>query len=117
MTRRIFEFYKNKDGEWYLNLPQWKGDPADLQMIEGADKWLDLISDHAGNTKLILSDTIFEAAETLTLLRIREENLGGGGIYYLESYQNKKVGLKIWLCEVTRFVFNQIPQKVYFSVT
>ncbi len=117
MTKRIFEFYKNKDGEWYLNLPQWKGDPADLQMVEGADKWLDLVSNHAESIKIILSDTSFEAAEILTLLRMREDNLGRGGIYYLESYQSQKIGLKIWLCEVTRFVFNQIPQKVYFRVT
>lgn len=115
MVKRDFEFYKNKKGEWYLNLPEWNGDPEDLQMVEGADKWLDLVSNNSSTVKLTLSDQQFDSAEVLTLLRIREENLGGGGIYFLESYHDKEVGLKLWLCEVTKFVFNAIPQKIYFS--
>lgn len=115
MVRRNFEFYKNEKNEWYLNLPEWNGDPEDLQMVEGADKWLDLVSNNVSTVKLTLSDKQFDSAEVLTLLRIREENFGGGGIYFLESYQDKEVGLKLWLCEVTKFVFNAIPQKIYFS--
>jgi hypothetical protein len=115
MVKRTFEFYKNEKDEWYLNLPEWKGDPEDLQMVEGADKWLDLVSNNASTVKLTLSDEQFDSAEALTLLRIREDNLGGGGIYFLETYRDKNVDLKLWLCEVTSFVFKTIPQKIYFN--
>lgn len=115
MIKRTFKFEKNATNEWYMILPEWKGDPEDLQMIEGADEWLDLLSITGEKVKLILSDKKFEDAEFLSLLRIREENLGGGGIYYLERYQGEKVDLKLWLCEVTRFVFAAIPQRIYFS--
>ena len=117
MIKKTFKFEKNETNEWYIKLPTWKGDPEDLQMVEGADLWLDLLSNVGKKVKLILSDKKFENAEILSLLRIREENLGGGGIYYLESYQGKKVGLKLWLCEVTKFVFTAIPQRIYFSKT
>jgi hypothetical protein len=116
MRKNEFEFQKNNKGEWYLDLPKWNGDPGDLQMVEGADQWLDLLSNNTPTVKLTLSDEQFDSAEVLTLLRIREDNLGGGGIYFLESYQGKKVALKLWLCEVTKFVFKAIPQKIYFVV-
>jgi len=116
MLKRTFKFHKNDKGEWWLTLPEWKGDPENLQMIEGADQWLDLISNHTDKVEIEMSDEPFTNAETLTLLRIREENLGGGGIYYLETYRGEKQDLKLWLCEVTSFVFDYIPQKLFFKV-
>lgn len=115
MPKRALEFKKNKKGEWFVVLPEWKGNPDDLQMVEGADKWLDLLSNKETVIKLLLADEAFNNAEILTLLHVREANLGGGGDYYLETYQGEKVGLKFWLCEVTRFVFDALPQRIYFE--
>ncbi|RZL46708.1 MAG: hypothetical protein EOP00_14155 [Pedobacter sp.] len=115
MQKKQFKFYKKPSGEWWLILPEWKGDPDDLQMIEGADKWLELMAKGKKEIGLEMSDKPYSGAEVLTLLRIREENLGGGGIYYLETYGSEKVKLKLWLCEVTSFVFDCIPQKLYFK--
>jgi hypothetical protein len=114
MVKREFEFNKNEKGEWYLDLPEWKGDPEELQMVEGADEWLELLSDGARIVNLLLADEKIENAAMLTLLHVREPNLGGGGDYYLETYQGEKIGLKLWLCEVTRFVFDDLPQRIYF---
>jgi len=86
MTKTRFEFSKNNHGEWYLILPEWNGDPEDLQMVEGADKWLDLLSNGSIKVNVYLADEAFEQAEILTLLHVREANLGGGGNYYLESW-------------------------------
>lgn len=115
MLSRQFKFYKNTSDEWYLDLPEWKGDPTALQMVEGADSWLDLLSKGARSIQLHLSDSKFEQAEILTLMHVRAENLGGGGFYYLEKYEQEHISLKLWLCEVTRFVFNKIPQRIYFK--
>jgi hypothetical protein len=116
MTKRAFEFYKNNSSAWYLDLPEWNGDPEDLQMVEGADEWLDLLSAHTAKVTVTMSDENFEGAASLKLLRLREKNLGGGGIYDLEIYHDKKVALKLWLCGVTEFVFGRIPQRIYFKV-
>ncbi len=115
MSVREFEFYKNNDSEWYLELPEWEGDPKDLQMLDGADDWLDLLSKCGSKITLSMSDEDFEGASILTLLRLKEENLGGGGIYYLETYKGEKIALQLWLCDVTEFVFGHIPQKIYFG--
>lgn len=114
MPKRKLAFKKNQKGEWHVLLPEWKGDPEDLQLVQGADQWLELLSDKGTSVKLWLADKQFGEAEILTLLHVREPNLGGGGDYYLESYQDRKIGLKLWLCEVTRFVFNNLPQRIYF---
>ena len=114
MVKKELTFNKNEKGEWYLQLPEWNGDPADLQMVEGADQWLELVSKGNSKINLTLSTDNFDGAEVLTLLRTKEQNLGGGGIYYLENYQGEAVRLKIWLCEVTRFIFDDLPQKIYF---
>ena len=114
--QRTFSFYKDNNGEWYVDLPEWKGDKADLQMVEGADTLLDLISRNREKCSLYMSDEIFDKAEFLTLIHIREKNLGGGGDYFLESYNGNSVQLKLWLCAVTEFVFQGLPQKIWFSV-
>jgi hypothetical protein len=115
MAIRKFHFYKTAQNEWYLQLPDWKGDPTDLQMTEGADIWLEMIGGSNSTVDMTIDNKPFAQAETLTLLRLKEENLGGGGIYYLEYYQNKKIDLKLWLCDVTEFIFGEIPQKLYFK--
>lgn len=115
MTKKQFKFYKKPNGEWWLILPEWKGDPDDLQMIEGADEWLNLISNGKEDVEINMSTEIYDNAEVLTLIRIREENFGGGGIYLLDTFLSKKVHLKLWLCDVTSFVFDCIPQKLYFN--
>ncbi|MDQ0968158.1 hypothetical protein QFZ20_003561 [Flavobacterium sp. W4I14] len=35
---RAIRFYKNERHEWYADIPEWGGDIADLQMVEGADE-------------------------------------------------------------------------------
>ena len=35
---RAIRFYKNAKHEWYADIPEWGGDIADLQMVEGADE-------------------------------------------------------------------------------
>ena len=115
MIKRTFQFNKNEKGKWYLDLPEWNGDPDDLEMVEGADQWLNLIGEGKTKVEVTMSDENFENAEILTLLHVREPNLGGGGNYYLETFKGEKIALKLWLCEVTRFVFSTIPQRIYFK--
>ncbi|SOD15173.1 DUF6717 family protein [Pedobacter xixiisoli] len=112
---RDFRFYKTAKGDWYIDLPEWKGDPEDLQMIQGADEWLDLVSS-SNEVLLNVADVDFENAEFITLIRLGEPNLGGGGNYYLERYQEQRADLKIWLCEIVTFIFDKYPQRIYFKV-
>jgi len=113
--QKIFRFYKNSSNEWYIDLPEWKGDASELQMVEGADKMLDMVSGSRKGCELQFADEKFEGAQLLTLIHVREPNLGGGGDYLLETYNDQPIGQKIWLCAVTEFVFKSLPQKIWFK--
>ncbi|MDN3587849.1 hypothetical protein QWY86_14295 [Pedobacter aquatilis] len=112
---RAIRFYKNAKGEWYADIPEWAGDPADLQMVEGADELLDWISKSSNGCKIIWADSHMADAERLVLVYAREENLGGGGDYLLEHFKGNLVNHKLWLCYVTEFVFKALPETIYFK--
>jgi hypothetical protein len=110
-----FRFYKELDGRWYVELPGWEGEKEDLEMVQGADTMLNLISGSADECLLKLSDVLFDDAEVLDLEHIREPNLGGGGDYLLHKYEGETTLLRLWLCEVTSYVFNGLPERIYFK--
>jgi hypothetical protein len=112
---RTIRFYKNAKHEWYADIPEWSGDIADLQMVEGADELLNWIAAKSTECKLVMADAHFDNAELLTLVYAREENLGGGGDYLLETFKGETKNHKLWLCEVTEFVFNELPERIYFK--
>ncbi len=114
MERKI-RFYKNAKGEWYADIPEWGGDIADLQMVEGADELLDWVAAAATECNLLMADNHIKDAEILNLVYAREANLGGGGDYILESFKGEWKNHKLWLCHVTEFVFKQLPETIYFK--
>jgi len=112
---RAIRFYKNAKGQWYADIPEWNGDLEDLQMVEGADTLLEWVSKSKEECTLLMADNRIEDAEILTLIYARETNLGGGGDYLLETFQGDFKNHKLWLCNVTEFVFKQLPEKIYFK--
>jgi len=112
---RSIRFYKNAKGEWFADIPEWGGSIEDLQMVEGADELLNWIAASANECKLTMADEFMEDAEVLTLVYVREANLGGGGDYLLDQFRGDYKNHKLWLCHVTEFVFKQVPEKIYFK--
>ncbi|WP_316801812.1 DUF6717 family protein [Pedobacter nototheniae] len=112
---RTIRFYKNAKGEWYADIPEWAGDVAELQMVEGADELLEWIAAAASECKLLMADKHINDAEILSLVYTRARNLGGGGDYILESFKGEWKNHKLWLCQVTEFVFKQLPETIYFK--
>ena len=40
---RLFRFYRDDIG-WFVDLPEWEGERWELQMVMGADSFLDVLS-------------------------------------------------------------------------
>ena len=40
---RTFRFYKDEIG-WFVDLPEWTGEKWELQMVAGADLFLEMIN-------------------------------------------------------------------------
>ncbi|MBW4891101.1 hypothetical protein KXQ82_15350 [Mucilaginibacter sp. HMF5004] len=110
-------FKKNASEKWFLSLPEWNGGPEELEMVSGADTLLDILSEDGSECILYMSESQFEGAHVIELLAEREPDKGGGGDYILKVYNGEVIDLKIWLCEVTRWVWGKLPVSIYFSRT
>ncbi len=115
---RNFKFYKESNNQWYVDLPEWGGSKEDLQMVAGADLFLDILAQGQNTVDVILSDTYFNNCEVLEMKylgRIECWELGEGAWYELKTYMGIEYRLDMWLCDVTKFVFKDFPRKIFFK--
>lgn len=107
-----FEAEPNKWGgrRWYAVIPEWRGSKASLEMVSGADVFLDILSE--GSNAVTLKLSLTKKPYYYKLKKVK--NADYGGAYYTAK---TPVGLevKMWLCEVTLFVFGKYPNVIYFK--
>lgn len=114
---RNFKFYRDEFG-WFVDLPEWEGTKSDLQMVMGADTFLDILAQSENEVHVILSTTPFDYCETLEFLhigRLEGPEFGEGAWYSMRNYMGLDFNLKMWLCDVTKFVFGDFPKIIYFK--
>lgn len=116
MRRRIQ--FEKLGHEWFAVLPEWQGPKADLQMVCGADTWLDILCQGEWDVWLLISDEPFDGAEKLFMLgegRLEGPELGEGAWYEAKTYIGLEYNLEMWLCDVTQFVFGNFPKIIYYK--
>ncbi|MBE7174203.1 MAG: hypothetical protein INR73_26750 [Williamsia sp.] len=109
-----YKFIKTGN-EWYIDLPEYieqGGSKGDLQMVEGADKMLDMMAENQSSVVINISKEQFEGADVLNLTEKCDPYIGGG-YYFLKYYQGREINQTMWLCQVTEFVFGDIPQQLF----
>ena len=110
------KFYKESDNRWYVDLPEWTGSKAELEMVAGADSMLEYMAEGEAQVWLMLSEQEFQNADKLEFLRLATE-IENGAFYKLEKYRGIEIGLEMWLCDVTKFVFGDFPKMIFLSAT
>jgi hypothetical protein len=111
-----YRFYKN-EVEWYADLPEYLeqgGSTGDLQMVEGADKMLDLMSEGETEVTVTIATENFDGADEL-ILNEKCDPIKGGGYYLMPRFEGKQINLTMWLCQVTEFVFGEIPSLLFIK--
>jgi hypothetical protein len=101
--------FNKEQGSWYIDLPNWTGTKAELQMVAGADILLDHLSKNGETVNVLLSTdkAMPEGFQTLNKIVKTPPN---GCIYHLGF-------TPVWLCNVTKFVFDGIfPRQIHFIV-
>ncbi len=114
---RSFKFYRDEQG-WFVDLPEWEGEKWELQMVMGADTFLEILTQGDNEIHLTLSTEPFNGCETLHHMYdglLEGPELGEGAWYRLEKYMGLDYKLQMWLCDVTKFVFGNFPNKIYFK--
>ena len=101
--------FNKEQGRWYIDLPNWEGTKAELQMVAGADTLLDQLSNQGTSVKVAMSTDKVSPEGYQTLKRIIHTP-PNGCIYHLGF-------VPVWLCNVTKFVFEGIfPKQIHFKV-
>lgn len=104
-----YRFNKEDDGRWYIDLPHWEGSKSALEMVGGADTLLDKLSNN-GDTVLLSLSTEKDCPEGYETLKKVIQTPPNGCVYHLGF-------LPIWLCDVTKFVFDgEFPKRIHFKV-
>ncbi|WP_276497140.1 DUF6717 family protein [Pontibacter litorisediminis] len=106
--KRTFRFNKEAHGTWYIDLPDYPGPKGDLAMVAGADDMLDYLAKGGKHVEVEMSQLPFEGALELELVKLGEP---GGGAYYRPANHSIQ---SVWLCDVTLFVLQKFPEKIYF---
>lgn len=108
-------FNKEESGRWFIVLPEWDGYKEDLEMVSGADDMLDIIANGKNTVELMVSVDPFENADVLIFDKFGPSQYEGGAYYQLYRYCGNKLDMIIWLCDVTKFVFGEFPDNIYFK--
>jgi len=108
----ILTFEKEKNGNWYIVLPNWKGLKSQLQMVAGSDDFLDIIGKERTIVSLDISLSPLFGYNKAEMIR----KVLYGADYYIEEFEGKLIYHKFWLCPVTTFIFGDYPKEIYFKV-
>lgn len=112
---KTLSFKKESDGRWYVDLPEWTGDHADLEMVAGADVLLNYLTLDDETVRLAVSEVPFSRADKLILVREALE-LENGAIYKVSTLSGVPMeNMEVWLCDVTKFVLGRFPVVIYFE--
>lgn len=111
---RTFTFYK-EDKAWFIDLPEYLeqgGHKKDLQMVAGASEFLTWLARRKKKIIISIDTEPFEGAEQLELIELCSHPTGGG-YYMLRSCRGKAINKRMWLCDVTLFIFGDMPERIY----
>ena len=104
--------FTKEDCCWYINLRFWPGPKSALEMVQGANKLLDKLSNNTNYVKLKVYET--PQANAIKASLIIPNRLSNGGNYTIEG--PKGYPKKMWLCNVTRFVYlGKMPKELYIK--
>jgi len=123
MTSFIKRFYKDPDGRWFIDLPEYiqagLGDKSNLEMVAGADRLLDMVSKNTNEVTIRFSSEPFEnynyklerSSDYGYDTELDPEDDPGGW------YTVKSLKMNLWLCPVTLYLFDGIyPSNIFISI-
>lgn len=108
---REFKFYKNDRG-WWIDLPGYTaqgGDPADLQMVAGADVFLENLSEGKNEVKVQVSRQ--KVVPDFYMLRRCDEIPTVSGRYYFDDASDELM----WLCDATLWIYGSFPETIWYK--
>ena len=112
MIRKL-KFYRENTGRWYVDLPEWEGSKEDLEMVLGADDLMNLLAQGDDFIYAQIGDEKFPGSVQMVMFEMGSIDMGGAW-YLVPSISGIDFNLRLWLCDVTKFVFGYFPENIWF---
>ena len=104
-------FEKWEDGRWFVVLPDYDGDQEDLEMVDGADEFLDFLTTDGLYVSVNVS-LEYNGNNAILLKLVAHDEIGGTyQVENCEGFSNKDV----WLCNVVHYLFGEHPEEIWFE--
>lgn len=113
-------FYK-EDKKWYIDYPEWTGEKWELEMVFGADTFLDIVAGPNDECYIQISSEPFVAdtepikTNAYPLVKIEDTPSIGGAKYLLKDWYGTEYNHEIWLCHVVEHIFGEMPEIIYIA--
>ena len=101
-------FERFEDGKWYVVFPEYEGPQEDLEMVEGADKMLDALTDDGMYVTLEVN---LEEPSSDDFFMLEQEAHDEDGSFYNVKDCEKFSGT-VWLCNVVHEFFGNHPERI-----
>lgn len=118
------KFKKYEDDKWYIELPDWKGPHENLQMVAGADKLCEEVSEMMGTPNIAYVNAVASTKPILhdnaDILLIKQEESKSGAYYNVCGTSQFRRPIRtpnIWICPVTLEVFGAYPDYIQLFPT
>lgn len=108
-SERVFRFYKQHDGTWYVDLPEWKLPRRHLRMVDGADDFLESFRPANAN-QVYLKVSLKEFQDALSIQKLEDDPYGDGATYWYDTPQGPET---MWLCHVTDWYYGYMPDRFF----
>lgn len=106
--------FKKLASKWFIDLENWKGQIDDLEMVNGADTFLEILANKIGNDKIVMKVWTQKPDEPCSKLQMINCDQDGA-TYQVENCSFYKS--TVWLCNVTKYVFGGMhPGTIYFKL-
>lgn len=110
---RIFRFYREPSGRWYVDLPEWKGGKWHLEMVDGANTLLDELCDDENHEVYVqVSTKTGFKSDNIVLEKVADCTYDGADYVVAKSINGLYVK-ELWLCGVTAWVYGTMPDYIY----
>lgn len=110
---KVIRFYKDFGGLWFADLPEYLqegGQLADLQMVEGADIWLEKLAQGKKEVTIRVDFQAPRSDDDGRLLNI-DMNAHDPGHYLVYPDIHE-----LWLCPVLTWVAGDYPDIIYYKI-
>jgi len=102
--------FNKEDNKWYIDIPEWQGSKADLEMVSGADDLLEYLADNKDTVSIIAFEDIPSGP---SICLEKSKDLTNGADYKVFGCDAVD---ELWLCDVTKYVYGYMPDFIFVKL-